>query len=399
MTTLSMKRDYAHFRAGRDMGVRTVPDSMNRWAAGLWQPTLDVVWQATVVSLLCAIGLPLLRKRTPNLRHALVMLALIKYVTPPVLASPTSLFALLPAWIHPARYTQFANASGDNEHAAWLLVYWAAGIAALAVYVTADWLVLRTGLREAHDVTDAAAIQALRSASSAVALRRGPRLLASDRLAAPQRYGLLKTRLALPAWALRLPQHDVDALIAHEIAHINRHDLAWERLTRLIQLVWWWNPVVWWLCSRARHERELAADDVVVSMRLVEPAWYTSTLVDVAERVGGQDFTSEWLGLRERFHPLKHRILRALDGEAARIMRPGLRRVMLLVLVAAVVLPSPPRRDEPLASPDRTYRYPPVAMHNALQISGNLAKIDFPGSLYDDGANSLHQMPASQSRR
>jgi hypothetical protein len=59
---------------------------------------------------------------------------------------------------------------------------------------------------------------------------------------------------------LNLPPDYVEALLAHELAHVLRHDYAVNLLQSLLEVVMFYHPGVWWLSRRIRAERELACD-------------------------------------------------------------------------------------------------------------------------------------------
>lgn len=275
-------------------------NSVNRWAFLLWPDIALTVAHVAIVAAVAAIAMPLLRKSTPVFRHALLTVVLVKHVTPPTLISPTSVFRVLPA---PDSAIRFAEARGPENlsPAASVLTYWALGTAIVVAYAVAEALWRRWRLRHAASVTDPEACAALERACAGLGLRRRPSLCSVPH-ATPAIVGLVAPRVVIPHWALRLPRHDVEALIAHEVAHLRRYDPYWRIFILLVQALWWWNPLTWWVCAKVRHEMESAADGLVVACGLASPAWYASTLVDVAERVERRNVTARWLGLGESFH-------------------------------------------------------------------------------------------------
>jgi beta-lactamase regulating signal transducer with metallopeptidase domain len=56
----------------------------------------------------------------------------------------------------------------------------------------------------------------------------------------------------------------LEAVLAHELAHIHRHDYLVNLLQALIETALFYHPAVWWLSARIREEREHCADDVAV---------------------------------------------------------------------------------------------------------------------------------------
>jgi hypothetical protein len=80
-------------------------------------------------------------------------------------------------------------------------------------------------------------------------------------LDSPVTAGWLRPVVLLPmAVAARMPVELVEALLAHELAHIRRHDYLVNLLQNLVEALLFYHPVVWWLSHRVRAEREHIAD-------------------------------------------------------------------------------------------------------------------------------------------
>ncbi|WAC21413.1 M56 family metallopeptidase [Luteolibacter sp. SL250] len=84
-------------------------------------------------------------------------------------------------------------------------------------------------------------------------------------LASPLLTGWFRARLWLPEGMSAMTEAQVRAILRHELAHHRRRDLWWQALASCACAIWWWNPAVWNLGKRLRHETELAADDAVVT--------------------------------------------------------------------------------------------------------------------------------------
>jgi beta-lactamase regulating signal transducer with metallopeptidase domain/type II secretory pathway component GspD/PulD (secretin)/protein involved in polysaccharide export with SLBB domain len=93
------------------------------------------------------------------------------------------------------------------------------------------------------------------------------RLLASSAIEVPTLLGALKPLILLPAAALAgLSTAQLEALLAHELAHIRRHDYLANLLQSLLETAFFYHPAVWWLSARIRQERENCCDDAVVAL-------------------------------------------------------------------------------------------------------------------------------------
>lgn len=95
---------------------------------------------------------------------------------------------------------------------------------------------------------------------------RGPlHLKISAELGGPALVGHLKPLLLFPlAVVNQLSTEEAEAVILHELAHLKRKDHWWNLLQCLIEVVFYYHPVVWWIGARIREEREHCCDDLVL---------------------------------------------------------------------------------------------------------------------------------------
>ena len=81
----------------------------------------------------------------------------------------------------------------------------------------------------------------------------------------PTVVGWLRPAILLPMAAMAaLSPAQIEAVLAHELAHIRRHDYAVNLLQTIAETVLFYHPAVWWLSARVRTEREHCCDEVAV---------------------------------------------------------------------------------------------------------------------------------------
>src|SRR5207237_5100112 len=79
-----------------------------------------------------------------------------------------------------------------------------------------------------------------------------------------------------------IPVSHLEAILAHELAHIRRHDFIINLLQTLIETLFFYHPAIWWLSHRIRIEREHCCDDLVVRV-LDNRSEYSRALVAIEE--------------------------------------------------------------------------------------------------------------------
>ncbi|MHB1033285.1 MAG: M56 family metallopeptidase [Pirellulales bacterium] len=111
-----------------------------------------------------------------------------------------------------------------------------------------------------------------------------PRVLASVHVQEATAVGFFRPLVLLPAaWLAQLPPEVLEAVIAHELAHIRRWDLWANLFQRMVEVLLFYHPAVWWLSRRVRTERELCCDELAVTAT-GERVVYATALELVARR-------------------------------------------------------------------------------------------------------------------
>jgi len=330
---------------------------------GGWRPLvfalLHTLWQGGLAALATALLLRRLPAGRQGARYAVALAgqfgvlgaglltwaALAYEPTGPVVpgtklptAKATATAPVSPAPASASVAAAWAEAPAEAGGPGWVRVAaagWAAGVAlmlarAAASAAAAVGLARRAGAvgREIQDAVDGLRAE--------MGIGRAVRVVAAEG-AGPAVLGLVWPTVVLPVALLTgLTPGDLRAILAHELAHIRRHDYAVNLAQMAAEAVLFFNPAVWWLGRQARVEREACCDAAAVGVAggaLV----YSKVLAGWAEaRARGVSDVPRaavaWSGSRPS--ALRERVVRVLrPGETpgARVSWPGL----LVLLVAA----------------------------------------------------------------
>jgi beta-lactamase regulating signal transducer with metallopeptidase domain len=97
-------------------------------------------------------------------------------------------------------------------------------------------------------------------------MKRTIGLFGSERIREAIAVGFLRPMVLLPvSWLTELPPDVIEAVIAHELAHVRRLDLWVNLFQRLAEILLFYHPAVWWLSRRIRLEREMCCDELAVA--------------------------------------------------------------------------------------------------------------------------------------
>jgi beta-lactamase regulating signal transducer with metallopeptidase domain len=112
-------------------------------------------------------------------------------------------------------------------------------------------------------------------------IQRPVRLLRTAAQTMPTAFGILEETVVIPANADNWSADRRRAVMLHELAHVERRDCLTQMVASVACVVYWPHPAVWWMAHRLRVERELACDDLVLSVG-TSPRDYAGHLLDIA---------------------------------------------------------------------------------------------------------------------
>jgi uncharacterized protein (TIGR03435 family) len=233
--------------------------------AHLWQSTLvvGVVWLMTLA----------LRGNRAHVRHRLWLAASVKFLVPfswfvslgaqlewhtaPSIAQPAATF-VLEEILAPPVIAAVASTPTAQPSSAWpwmLAPIWVVGFAGVLFWWWRQWRLVRAALRQAKPI-------ALGSAYDVADLT----VMSSAWTFEPGVVGIWRPVLLLPeGLADRLTPAQLNSIIAHERCHIGRHDNLAAAVHMVVEAIFWFHPLVWWIERRMLDERERACDEAVLS--------------------------------------------------------------------------------------------------------------------------------------
>lgn len=263
----------------------------------LWQGCL--IWLATVFALFLA------RSRSPQVRYLvacaglalclLLPMATFAHLRPTALRQAGELAFTVSDLLKstPAKASLPIDAGSVVEwprrlgflvedHLPLLLKCWLFGCLLLALRFGGGWLHLLTVRRAVSQASDELQ-ERFDGIAKRFKLSRPIRLALSSRINTPMVVGWLRPLLLVPVGLLTdMDPVGLEALLAHELAHIRRHDYFVNVVQCLVEILLFYHPAVWWLSRRVRIERELCCDDAAVTW-CNDPLLYAETLTRLHE--------------------------------------------------------------------------------------------------------------------
>ena len=204
---------------------------------------------------------------------------------------------------------------------------------------------------------------------------RDVRLWRNDSISAPMTWGIARPIILVPAGFEELPAESRDAVIRHELGHIQAHDFLMRALAETARALLWFQPLMWIVWRRLREEQELACDNYVLAAG-GRPSAYAKLLLDWDARPEMDSLIA--VGIAHR-SCLKRRLDALLDTNLRRdtVARAGVAGALLLALAAGLPLASisfarpPAQLTQPLTAQPPRFKRP----HRSRLRSPRLARV------------------------
>ena len=244
-------------------------------------------WQGALIGAVTAVALMLLRGAAATVRYAVTCGALALMLAAPLVTAqrmstvPASTdFIVLPGDAsmpdvavppasRPLPLSGVVSTMPERGIDAFLpvAVYaWIAGVLFLSLRLAGGWVTI-AGLRRRRTTAVGVEVQRrVADLSSRLRLSRPVRVMESALVSVPTLVGWLRPVILLPASVVAgLPAAHLDAVLAHELAHVRRHDYLVNALQAVVETLLFYHPVVWWCSRQVRIEREHCCDDLAVA--------------------------------------------------------------------------------------------------------------------------------------
>jgi len=253
--------------------------SAQPWVERLSWALIHFLWQGALIAALFAVAR---RSRSAQIRYLLACLALAAMTAAPVITfavSGTSVLSPSPSYTTatPATPAHAGHASPvlpiyiyetwHEDIMPWLVLAWFGGAVIFWAHLSGGWIIAARMRSMFVRPAPAAWQRKLDELKIHIEVSQSVRLLTSALVQVPTVVGWLRPVILMPIGALAgLPPEHVEAILAHELAHIRRHDYLVNILQSAAEALLFYHPAVWWILSQIRNERELCCDDVGVAV-------------------------------------------------------------------------------------------------------------------------------------
>lgn len=302
---------------------------------------LHSLWQGMVVFLVLWVVLKIIKEQSPQVRYSLALSTLVIWVIwmtstflnylPQSLDQPVITTEILPEgpkliapqepviatgeltasttknWEHGVRAFEQQFAVFAERAAPFLVKIWMIGVLLFGLRMLAS-IYYTYRLKHIQTQPLPQIWQAeLQHLAGQLGITQTVKLLESAKVDVPLIIGHLRPVILLPVGALTgLTPEQVQAVLAHELAHIRRYDFLINMILSGLEVLLFYHPAFWWIANVIRRERENCCDDIAVAA-CGNPRFYARTLLIMEEKRQQQSLAMAFQGDK---HQLLNRIKR-----------------------------------------------------------------------------------------
>jgi bla regulator protein BlaR1 len=268
------------------------------------------LWQSTLFALAAGLLTWILRKNQARARCWLWLAASVKFLVPfsllvgigthlawsdsPGTTAPLFMYAVVqqvsqpftqPAVTAPMTSPASSSTLSQSLHLlpTFLMELWLLGFMVVLWSGYARWRRVRVAMREAIPLRAGREVEALRRLERTHGIRTPIEMILSRASLEPGVFGIVRPVLIWPEGISdHLEDAHLEAILAHEVWHVRRRDNLAAAIHMVVEALFWFHPLVWWLGARLVEERERACDEEVVAMGN-ERQTYAESILKVCE--------------------------------------------------------------------------------------------------------------------
>jgi beta-lactamase regulating signal transducer with metallopeptidase domain len=269
---------------------------------------LHTLWQFTAIAFITGILLLGFRQKSAQFRYLLTNFALLTgllaaigtfswYAASPAPVAPNTPQPIasvaaanqqpapenLPVLPHTPAVQEEDMYTYFNQHLPLVVVLWCAGIAVFLLRLLGNLLRVYDMRQRMNFSVDPYWTDLLQQLIQKSGFNKGVALLESALVRSPLTIGHFSPVILFPIGVInRLSEQEVEAILAHELAHVLRRDYLLNILQSFVEALFYFHPAVWWLSAQVRNERENACDDRAIAL-LGNKINYAKALVTIQE--------------------------------------------------------------------------------------------------------------------
>jgi beta-lactamase regulating signal transducer with metallopeptidase domain len=273
-----------------------------------WQWMGSMFWQVNLlIIIVTALDMIIRKWAWPQVRYALWALVFIKLVISPTWQSPASIVTLVQPQLEEKVSVQIGKSNEavnstntlltqDNVKEevveavtwkTWLFAGWISGMIVFSILLLKklmqfrQWrqIQMKLNISERHN-------EVMLKIAGKLKLKKIPTVIFSKDFKSPAVYGVLNQFLIIPeGYMERLSKEQAEHVLIHEFCHFKRRDLLVHWFCIVLQIIYWFNPLLIWSRRQMRHICEICCDLSVANILREKTVAYRETLLHSAREL------------------------------------------------------------------------------------------------------------------
>jgi len=217
-----------------------------------------------------------------------------------------------------------------------VITVWLCGLMAVFFAWYVRWRRISAALRQARPLPEGREVQALRRLERIAGMPQRIEMFLSRTSLEPGIFGIARPVLVWPdGISEHLPDSHLEAILAHELCHVRRRDNLAATIHMSVEAIFWFHPLVWWLGTRLKEERERACDEAVLESG-TDRRIYAESILKICEFCVGSPLA---LVSGVTGADLKKRIARIMASHFSRNLEFSKKLLLGAAALIAVIMP------------------------------------------------------------
>lgn len=236
-------------------------------------------------------------------------------------------------------YALSVNRNLKNSGYTIFLGVWITGVIFLIAFMTHLTWKLRRIIKSSLVVNDPGIAGLLEECRRKIHIKADPVLIESPAIQTPKVVGAIRPHIILPAGIIgTISRAELRFILLHELAHLQRRDLYINWVTTFLQIIHWFNPLIWYAFYQMRLDRELACDAYVLSrLKPGEYKNYGAAIIAFLERYSYRTYNYPIAGFASGKAHIKQRMT-MISGYKRGTVAGVAGRILLLLMMGCLLL-------------------------------------------------------------
>nr|MDA3884136.1 M56 family metallopeptidase [Candidatus Delongbacteria bacterium] len=152
-----------------------------------------------------------------------------------------------------------------EEYAEMIFVFWLTGMLIFLIKFGLDLYYANSIRKKEYTEVNQILLHRFKSIAEKMGVKKSIKFLESSLIKVPVVIGHLKPVILLPLGLVtKIPKDQIEAIISHELAHIMRNDFLHNLIQSVVEIIYFFNPAIYFISKQIRTERENCCDDLAL---------------------------------------------------------------------------------------------------------------------------------------